>query len=97
MAGHAQLKFVMTECSKTQIRLAGLKSLLITVPWHASTLCRSQFGLLLVVNLKTLNPRLLTVLFKLINWSSLFQILGVSGVLFHFYFVSNRNSCKQTV
>ena len=23
MAGHAQLKFVMTECSKTQIRLAG--------------------------------------------------------------------------
>ena len=26
MAGHAQLKFVMTECSKTQIRLAGLIS-----------------------------------------------------------------------
>ena len=26
MAGHAQLKLVMTECSKTQIRLAGLKS-----------------------------------------------------------------------
>ena len=26
MAGHAQLKFVMTECSKTQIRLTGLKS-----------------------------------------------------------------------
>ena len=25
MAGHAQLKFVMTECSKTQIRLMGLK------------------------------------------------------------------------
>ena len=25
MAGHAQLKFVMTECSKTQIRLARLK------------------------------------------------------------------------
>ena len=25
MAGHAQLKFVMTECSKTQIRLAGLR------------------------------------------------------------------------
>ena len=24
MAGHAQLKFVTTECSKTQIRLAGL-------------------------------------------------------------------------
>ena len=27
MAGHAQLKFVMTECSKTQIRLTGLKLL----------------------------------------------------------------------
>ena len=25
MAGHAQLKFVMTECSKTQIRLTGLR------------------------------------------------------------------------
>ena len=25
MAGHAWLKFVMTECSKTQIRLTGLK------------------------------------------------------------------------
>ena len=24
MAGHAQVKFVMTECSKTQIRLMGL-------------------------------------------------------------------------
>ena len=24
MAGHAQLKFVMTECSKSQIRLVGL-------------------------------------------------------------------------
>ena len=29
MAGHAQLKFVMTECSKTQIRLAGLISRLM--------------------------------------------------------------------
>ena len=25
MAGHAQLKFVMTECSKTQIRLTGFR------------------------------------------------------------------------
>ena len=30
MAGHAQLKFVMTECSKTQIRLTGLKCYYIT-------------------------------------------------------------------
>ena len=29
MAGHAQLKFVMTECSKTQIRLTGLMSYLV--------------------------------------------------------------------
>ena len=29
MAGHAQLKFVMTECSKTQIRLTGLILFLI--------------------------------------------------------------------
>ena len=28
MAGHVRLKFVMTECSKTQIRLTGLKWLL---------------------------------------------------------------------
>ena len=34
-----------------------------------------------------------------INWMSPFPILGVSGVgvLFHFYFISNRYSCKQTV
>ena len=31
MAGHAQLKFVMTECSKTQIRLTGLISAFITL------------------------------------------------------------------
>ena len=43
MTGHAQLKFVMTECSKTQIRLTGLKccqSLCHTEPllqvWHSS-------------------------------------------------------------
>ena len=28
MAGHAQLKFIMTECSKTQIRLTGLISIM---------------------------------------------------------------------
>ena len=31
MAGHAQLKFVMTECSKTQIRLTGLKCIVGTL------------------------------------------------------------------
>ena len=33
----------------------------------------------------------------LINWTSQCPNLGVSGVLFHIYFISNRNSCKQTV
>ena len=33
----------------------------------------------------------------LINWMSPFPILGLSGVLFHFYSISNRNSYKQTV
>ena len=33
----------------------------------------------------------------LINWTSQFQILGVPGILFHFYSVFDRNSCYQTV
>ena len=33
MAGHAQLNFVMTECSKTQIRLTGLKYPLIIIKY----------------------------------------------------------------
>ena len=33
MAGHAQLKFVMTECSKTQIRLTGLIYPKIWIGW----------------------------------------------------------------
>ena len=31
----------------------------------------------------------------LINWMSPFLVLGVSGV--HFYFISERHSCQQTV
>ena len=39
MAGHAELKFVMTECSKTQIRLTGLLLSIINIIlgaflWH---------------------------------------------------------------
>ena len=37
MAGHAQLKFVMTECSKTQIRLTGL------IFWPEKTLNHTRF------------------------------------------------------
>ena len=34
---------------------------------------------------------------SLINWTSPFPISGVSRVPFRFYFIPNRNSCKQTV
>ena len=33
----------------------------------------------------------------LIYWAGPFSILGVSGLLFHFYFNFDRNSCEQTV
>ena len=33
----------------------------------------------------------------LINWTSPFPIFVESGVLFHFYSISNRYSCQQTV
>ena len=37
MAGHALLKFVMTECSKTQIRLAGLiRSVMFNVAFDST-------------------------------------------------------------
>ena len=43
IAGHAQLKFVMTECSKTQIRLTGLiYSLCMTLPYGTDTVLHCQ-------------------------------------------------------
>ena len=33
----------------------------------------------------------------LINWTRPSPILGASGILFHFYSISNRNYCWQTV
>ena len=33
----------------------------------------------------------------LINWTSLFPILGLMGSIFHFYSNFDRNICKQTV
>ena len=39
MAGHAQLKFVMTECSKTQIRLTGLILFSYTVQYFFNWTC----------------------------------------------------------
>ena len=38
------------------------------------------------------NPRLVDPSI-LINWTSPFPILGVSDALFHFYSISNRDSC----
>ena len=43
MAGHAQLKFVMTECSKTQIRLTGLIYLMQNL-WARSSVGDSADG-----------------------------------------------------
>ena len=43
MAGHAQLKFVMTECSKTQIRLTGL----ICFPDFMSDYCNGEIDMIL--------------------------------------------------
>ena len=36
-------------------------------------------------------------LYILINWKSPFPILGVSGALFHLYFIFDRKFCEQTV
>ena len=33
----------------------------------------------------------------LINWASPLPLLGVSGIFFHFCFISNRKSCLQAV
>ena len=46
MAGHAQLKFVMTECSKTQIRLTGLISTWVLTLKTAEWLHSKSVGIL---------------------------------------------------
>ena len=58
MAGHAQLKFVMTECSKTQIRLTGLIWLYLvscrkSIQLHVNekVLPKTEFTKLKVLNL----------------------------------------------
>ena len=52
MAGHAQLKFVMTECSKTQIRLTGLNWLIqfVRVEKFCGE-CNGSVGLITYVSL----------------------------------------------
>ena len=44
MAGHAQLKLIMTECSKTQIRLTGLNFSFFfsSTPLHCSIFCKNK-------------------------------------------------------
>ena len=47
MAGHVQLKFVMTECSKTQIRLTGLSlmfSIAIVISVIAANILRPAYA-----------------------------------------------------
>ena len=44
MAGHAQLKFVMTECSKTQIRLTGLRFVQKFKSWDHTTINRELWS-----------------------------------------------------
>ena len=44
-----------------------------------------------------INPHLLSGLFHPYQLDDPFPILGVFGVLFHFYSISNRYSCWQTV
>ena len=57
MAGHAQLKFVMTECSKTQIRLTGPNCKRITgFTAQPSVVAVSDF----LTGLKLSNPALAT-------------------------------------
>ena len=45
MAGHAQLKFVMTECSKTQIRLTGPISSYSFISRHFEIKCTQKCGM----------------------------------------------------
>ena len=68
MAGHAQLKFVMTECSKTQIRLTGLiyKHCRISC-WHIPIFSSTLYRLTLRGN-RRLIPKMLflTILIRAI-------------------------------
>ena len=43
MSGHAQLKFVMTECSKTQIRLMGLIYLIVLFSKFQANVLNKEF------------------------------------------------------
>ena len=49
MAGHTQLKFIMTECSKTQIRLTGLKWQLYI--WKVTLVVMGYYGCWLDIQL----------------------------------------------
>ena len=43
------------------------------------------------------NPYMTNGLFRPYHLDASISNLGVSGVLIHFYYILNRNSCKQTV
>ena len=47
-------------------------------------MCHKEIRMVLLTDICLMDPS---------NWTSPFPILGMSGVLFHFYSISNRNSC----
>ena len=57
----------------------------------------SRFTLFQEVPLLIFNPFMLNVFPILISWTRQFQILGLLGVIFHFYQNVERRFCKQTV
>ena len=82
MAGHVQLKFVMTECSKTNLLDAPLILERFFRKCHnqkiTASLGSSERERRRLTHICLVDPSIL------INWMSPFPILGVSGVLFHF-------------
>ena len=90
LSAHADLKNKFTEVEKSHYLMR----------WHVLLMLfriYSSVGDTYHELFCLVNPHLPNGFPILINWTSPFPILGVSGVLFHFYSISNRNSCKRTV
>ena len=61
---------------------------IVVIRWNLWKLHSSE---MLLTHICRVDPSIL------INWTSPLPILGVSGVRFHFYSISNKYSCYQTV
>ena len=62
---------------------------------RATSLCCGEVAALLITcNLTNLSRMSFPIS---ISGTSLFQILGILGSIFHFYSISNRTFCEQTV